>query len=345
MAKKLRVVQWTTGNIGSRALHGILTRDDMELVGVYAHSADKVGQDAGQLCGFDGETGVRATDDVEALLALEPDACSYNPVWSNTDELCRLLEAGVNVCSTAEWINGHRLPEAERQRVLDAAHRGKASMFGSGAYPGITHALGIVASAACERVDRITVTESVDCSLYASKDTMSAMGFGRPADTPGLEENLRKASEVCAEAAVMMADAVGARVDRMSFEATFIPAYADDDLGFMTIGKGTVGAIEGYHRAWSGDRNVTASGMRWTMGTHTEVPFKLAHGHVIAVEGSPNYRLVAQCLPPRGTVDYMGPGMIYTALPALNAVPAVVAAPPGIVTYNDLPYITGPVPA
>jgi 4-hydroxy-tetrahydrodipicolinate reductase len=79
------------------------------------------------------------------------------------------------------------------------------------------------------------------------------------------------------------------------------------------------------------------------MGTHTDPPFRLAHGHVISIEGSPNYRLLARCLPPRGTADYMGPGMIYTAMPAVNAIPSVVAAEPGIVSYPDLPYITGPV--
>lgn len=340
VSEKIRVVQWTTGNIGARALHGILSRDDLELVGVYAHSPDKLGVDAAELCGFGERTGIRATDDVDQLLYAEPDACSYNPLWSDVDELCRLLEAGVNVCSTAEWINGERLTDAQRERVRAAAMRGNASMFGSGAFPGITNLLGVVASSACEWVDRITVTESVDCSSYASAGTMSAMGFGKDPDTPGLRESLRQASEVCAEAASMMADLLGVRADRITFDAEFTAATEDDDLGFMTIPKGTVGAIEGYHRAWLGDTNVTAVGFRWLMGKHSDPPFKLAHGHVIAIDGVPNYRFVARCLPPRGTADYMGPGMIYTAMPALNAIPAVVTADPGIVTYRDLPYIT-----
>jgi 4-hydroxy-tetrahydrodipicolinate reductase len=41
--RPLRVIQWTTGNIGRRSLHAIINRPDMELVGVYAHGADKVG--------------------------------------------------------------------------------------------------------------------------------------------------------------------------------------------------------------------------------------------------------------------------------------------------------------
>ena len=104
--KPLRVIQWTTGNIGRRSLHAIIGRADMELVGVYAHGAEKVGQDAAELCGWPEPTGVLATNDVEGLLALEPDACCYNPLWPSIDELVGLLEAGVNVCTSAAWITG-----------------------------------------------------------------------------------------------------------------------------------------------------------------------------------------------------------------------------------------------
>ena len=114
----LRVIQWTTGNIGRRSLHAIIGRDDMELVGVYAHGADKVGVDAAELAGWPEPTGVTATNDIDALIALKPDACCYNPLWPNIDELARLLEAGVNVCSSAAWITG-----------------GKQSAGGPGAHP------------------------------------------------------------------------------------------------------------------------------------------------------------------------------------------------------------------
>ncbi len=99
--RPIRVVQWTTGNVGRRSLEAIIGRDDLELVGVYAHGADKVGRDAAELCGVDEPTGITATGSLEEILALEPDACCYNPLWSSTDELVALLSAGVNVCSTA----------------------------------------------------------------------------------------------------------------------------------------------------------------------------------------------------------------------------------------------------
>src|SRR3954467_9659218 len=92
--RPIRVIQWTTGNIGRRSLHAIIGRPDLELVGVYAHGADKVGRDAAELCGRTEPTGVLATNDIDALLALGADVCCYNPLWPSIDDLCRLLESG-----------------------------------------------------------------------------------------------------------------------------------------------------------------------------------------------------------------------------------------------------------
>jgi 2,4-diaminopentanoate dehydrogenase len=341
--RPLRVIQWTTGNIGRRSLHAIIGRDDMELVGVYAHGADKVGRDAAELAGLDEPTGVAATDDVDALLALRPDACCYNPLWPSIDELVALLENGVNVCTSAAWITGGKQTPADRERILAACRTGGSSIFGSGAHPGVTNMVGMVLSGCCERVDEIRITESVDCSTYESAGTQSAMGFGRDPGTPGLAESVRVESEVFAESAAMMADAIGADLDRMTFDVEFTAATGDTDLGFMTIPKGSVGGVYGYHRGWVGDRNVVSVGFNWTMGDHVRPPKPLAHGHVIQVFGVPNMRTVLHCLPPTDWAEpgVMGLGMIYTAMPVTNAVPAVVAAEPGIVTLADLPPVTG----
>jgi hypothetical protein len=339
----LRVIQWTTGNIGRRSLHAILGRADMELVGVYAHGADKVGRDAAELCGWPEPTGVLATDDIDALMALGADACCYNPLWPSIDELCRLLEAGVNVCSSAAWITGGKQTESDRARIAAACQRGGSTIFGSGAHPGMTNMVGMVLSGACEVVDSVVITESVDCSTYESAETQTAMGFSQPADTPGLAETVRRESEVFAESAAMMATAMGVELDRMSFDVEFTEATGDSDLGFMQIPAGTVGGVMGYHRGWVGERNVVSVGFNWVMGQHTVPPKPLAHGHVIQVFGTPNMRTVLHCLPPEGWTEpgFMGLGMIYTAMPVTNAVPYVVAAAPGVVTLADLPAITG----
>lgn len=341
--RPLKVIQWTTGNIGRRSLHAIIGRPDFELVGVYAHGADKVGVDAADLAGWPEPTGINATNDVDALLALKADACCYNPLWPNIDELVRLLESGVNVCTSAAWITGGKQTPQDRQRIAQACERGRSTIFGSGAHPGMTNMVGMVLSASCERVDEIRITESVDCSTYESAETQKAMGFSQDPHTPGLSESVRRESEVFAESAAMMADAIGAKLDRMTFDVTFTAATADTDLGFMTIPAGTVGSVYGYHRGWAGERNVVSVGFNWVMGDHVVPPKPLEHGHVIQVFGLPNMRTVLHCLPPKDWAEpgFMGLGMIYTAMPVTNAVPAVVAAEPGIATLADLPPVTG----
>ena len=270
--RPFRVIQWTTGNIGRRSLHAIIGRPDMELVGVYAHGHDKVGVDAAELSGWPEPTGVTATNDIDALLALRPDACCYNPLWAGVDELVRLLESGVNVCTSAAWITGGKQTPQDRQRILDACERGGSTIFGSGAHPGMTNLVGMALSGSCERVDEIRITESVDCSTYESAETQTAMGFSQDPDTPGLAENVRRESEVFAESAAMMADAIGAKLDKITFDVTFTAATADSDLGFMKIPAGTVGSVYGYHRGWVGDHNVVSVGFNWINGRARDAP-------------------------------------------------------------------------
>jgi 4-hydroxy-tetrahydrodipicolinate reductase len=338
----IRVIQWTTGNVGRRALRAILRNPLFELVGVYAHAPDKRGRDAAELCGHERETGVRATDDVDALLALAPDACSYNPLWPDLDQLCRLLEAGVNVCSTAAFITGGQLAAADRERLRRAALRGGATLLGTGVNPGFVNLFALVSAQICDRVDQVRVLESADASAYASKATQESVGFASRLDDPGLQERTRAASEVFAEAVALTADALGVTLDSIDFDADYAPATADDDLGFMTIPKGTVAAIDGRWRGRVAGRDLVVLRFQWIMGRHVEAPFELRHGYFVEIDGEPSVRSQFQILPPRNWREpgYMGLGMIMTAMPAVNAIPAVVAAEPGIATLATLPLVT-----
>ena len=48
----LRVVQWSTGNVGTFALRCILGHPELELAGLWVHGEAKAGRDAGELCGL-----------------------------------------------------------------------------------------------------------------------------------------------------------------------------------------------------------------------------------------------------------------------------------------------------
>lgn len=337
------VLQWSTGNVGRQSLRAVLERPDLRLVGVHAWHPEKVGVDAADLAGLPDPTGVLATDRVEDLLALGADVAVYNPLWPSVDELEALLAAGTDVVTSAAWIDGSAFPPRDRARVEAAALAGGATLYGSGAHPGLSHALALTLTGACRRVDEVRITESVDASGYGSAETMRAMGFGQHPDTPGLADRLERESRVFTEACAVTADALGATVDRFTFESTLTPATADTDLGFLQIPAGTVAGVMGMHRAWVGERCVVSMGFNWVMGPHVVPPRPIAHGHVIQVFGEPNYRTVLHTLPPADMPAERWPdlGMVLTAMPVTNAIPRVLAAPPGIVTAADLPVVVG----
>jgi len=337
-------VQWTTGNVGKRSVRALIAHPELELVGCYAWSPDKVGRDVGELCGVDA-VGVIATDDVDALLALRPDCVVYNPMWSDVDELVRILATGVNVVSTAAFVNGNTLG-ADRDRLVKACEQGSSSMFGSGSSPGFAELLAIVTATICDRIDKVTVVEEADTTLYDSPATEMLAGFARPIDDPELPAMAAKGTAVFGEAVAMVADAIGVELDEIVCEAEFAQTTEDLVLESWTIPAGCVAALAASWHGRVGERTVVELTVRWKKGTTLSPDWLIGEGHVIEVAGRPTVRTTIQYLPPPDFeattfAEFMVLGMIMTAMPAINAIPQVVAAPPGIVTYTDLP-LTAP---
>jgi hypothetical protein len=339
-----RVVQWTTGNVGRRSVRAIVSHPELELVGCFAHGADKVGQDVGVLAGLE-PIGVAATDDIDALIALAPDCVSYNPLWPDVDVLCRLLENGIHVATTAAFITGHGLGVEARDRIEAACQRGRSAIFGSGMNPGFANLLGLVSAGICDRIDRITITESVDATGYASAETQQSVGFGHPITHPGLHDMVEKGTAVFGDGVHMMADALGVDLSDVRCETRFAVATRDHDLGFMRIDEGCVAGVEASWHGMLGERSIIQLRVQWKMGQHMEPDWKLEHGYLVHVEGQPDVRTKLEIRPPKGFVgksfeDFMVLGMIITAMPAINAIPHLCRAEPGIRGYGDLPLIT-----
>lgn len=335
----LRVVQWTTGNVGRRSVRAIAGHPDLALVGCYAWSPEKVGRDVGELAGIE-PLGVTATDDVDALLALRPDCVVYTPMWRDVDELVRILDAGVSVVSTAAFITGRSLGD-DRDRIAAACARGGATMFGTGINPGFVELLAIVASGISDRVDKVTISEAADTTLYDSPATEIPAGFGRPVDDPELPAATAAGTAVFGEAVEMVADALGVELDEIVCEAEYAQTTERLDLGSWAIDAGCVAGIAGAWHGCVGGRSVVELRFRWKKGSTLEPDWPIEQGHVITVDGRPTVRLQLEFLPPADfeattMADFMVLGLIITAMPAVNAIPRVVQAPPGIVTYTDL---------
>jgi hypothetical protein len=336
----LRVVQWTTGNVGKRSVRAVVGHPDLELVGCYAWSSDKVGRDVGELCGID-PVGVTATDDVDALMALRPDCVVYNPMWPSTDDMVRILDAGVNVVSTAAFVDGSAR-QGDRDRIAAACERGGSSIFGTGISPGWVELTGIAAANICDRIDKITIDEASDTTLYDSPETELPAGFGRPIDDPDLPGMAAEGTAVFGEAVAMVADALAIELDEIVCVAEYAQTTADVVMDSWTIPAGHVAGVAASWQGRVGDRTVVELNVRWKKGQTLDPDWQIEEGHVVTIDGRPTVRMRLEYLPPPDFeattfADFMVLGMIMTAMPAINALGHVVAAPPGIVTYTDLP--------
>lgn len=336
-----RVVQWNTGNVGKSSLKSIVDNPALELVGCYAWSPDKVGRDAGELVGIP-PLGLAATNDVDALLALKPDCVVYNPMWIDVDELVRILSTGVNVVTTASFITGRNLGEG-RDRILAACEKGGSTIFGSGVSPGFAELLAIVSAMVCNRIDKVTVNEAADTTFYDSPATEKTVGFGQPIDHPELQAMTAHGTAIFGEAVRLVGDALGVELDEVRCVAEHAQTTADLDLGSWTI---AAGGVAGVYASWQGivdGKTVIDLNVRWRKGQTLEPDWKIDQdGWVIQIDGQPTVTTKVGFLPPpyfqaETIADFMDLGHIMTAMPTINAIPPVVGAAPGIVTYNDLP--------
>jgi len=338
--RPIRVVQWTTGNVGTQSVRAIVENPGLELVGCYAWSESKVGTDVGELVGIEA-LGVAATNDVAALLALEPDCVVYNPMWPSVDELETILGAGIDVVSTAAFITGARLGP-DRDRLVAACERGGATLFGTGVSPGFAELVAVTVAGICSRIDKVVVKETADTTFYDSPDTERPAGFGRPIDDPDLDAMAQHGTAVFGEAVAMVADVLGVELDEIVCETEFAQTTEDVEMASWTIPAGCVAGVAASWQGRVGHRTVVELSVRWKKGATLEPEWVIERdGWEIVVEGLPTVTAALDFLPPpdfegETLEDFMAIGHIITAVPALNAIPVVVAAAPGILTYADM---------
>ncbi|WP_106400631.1 NAD(P)H-dependent amine dehydrogenase family protein [Actinocorallia populi] len=339
--RPIRVVQWTTGNVARQALAAVVERPDLELVGVYAHSKEKAGRDAGELAGYGRPLGVRATDDIEEIIALAPDCVLYMPLHPDVEHLARLLRAGINVLTTASFITGRAYGEAARSALEEAALAGGASLFGSGVNPGYADQLAAVASGVCRHVDHVKVFESFDIGMWAGDANQDGLGWGRPAGDAGHAEDVAEATAPFGDAVEALAELLDTTVDDVRCEVGFAHATKDLDLPGRSVKAGTVAGLDVRWIGSSGGVDVAEAHVRWTVTADLDPAWEIAMAYLIEIRGHPQVNLRVEVLPQdmasMSLEDMLAIGSLITAMPVVNAIPAVIAARPGIVTYADLP--------
>lgn len=334
-----RVVQWATGNIGTKSLRGLIDHPSLSLVGVYVHSEQKAGVDAGALCGV-GDVGVKATRTIEEIIDLDPDCVLYMSAALGSDEVCRLLSAGINVVTTrGEFHHPPSMDPALRDAVEAACRVGGSSIHSTGSSPGfITEAVPLVMTSIQRRLDNLTIDEYADLSQRKSPELLfDIMGFGKE-PTEFSDARLEHARTSFGPSLRGVAEALGVPLDSIEAHGEIATASRDVEIAAGTVKAGTVAA-----------QRISASGIRdgkqlirfratWYCTTEFEADWDLmATGWRVTVEGDAPLEIDIRM--PISLEDMAATTPGYTANRAVNAVPYVCAAEPGIRPVTDLPQV------
>jgi 4-hydroxy-tetrahydrodipicolinate reductase len=344
----LRVIQWSTGNVGHYALRHIIDHPGLELAGLWVHSPSKAGRDAGSFCDRS-DTGVLATGDADSLLASDADCVCYTATadlrpFEAIEDICRILESGKNVVSSSVVPLVHPasfFPEV-RDRLAEACAKGRSSFFTSGVDPGFANdVLPLVLSGVCGRWEEIRIQEIINYATYDQPQVLfDTMGFGQPMDASPILLTPGTLAFAWGGTIRLLAEGLGVELDEVVQSFERLPAIRPVTIGARTVETGTMGALR---FEVSG---VVAGVPRLVVEHVTRIDDDLAPewptgrgSYRVLIKGNPSLRLEFEFEDERG--DHAVGGVVVTATRLVNSIPAVCAAPPGLLSALDLPLVTG----
>jgi hypothetical protein len=349
----IKVAQIGTGNVGRHALTQLINDPRFELTGVWVSSESKAGKDAAELAGLDNSTGITATTDLDAILRDSPECAVYTAMADNRlpdalEDYRRILAAGINVVgSSAVFLQypWQVLPDELVKPIEEAAQQGKSSLFVNGIDPGFANdLLPLALAGTCQSIEQIRCMEIINYDTYDSATVMfDVMGFGKPLDD--LPMLLQPGVLSLAWGSVVRQLAAGIGVDLDEVTETYVrePAPEDFDIASGHIPKGSAAALRFEVRGMVKGKPAVVlehvTRLRDDLRPDWPQPAQEGGSYRIEVTGEPSYTLDLCLSSPNG--DHNHAGLVATAARVVNAIPAVVAAPPGVRTTLDLPLITG----
>lgn len=342
-----RIVQWATGAMGKTCLRAVIDRPDAALAGLYVYSDRKVGRDAGDIAHRDA-TGVAATNSLQEIIDLDADlvihAARLGPAHEAHDaDILALLESGKNVIS----INGNTYPpfwSAQRREAYEkACAAGNASFMGAGLNPGFAaEKLLAVVSGICIRIDRVSLTETVICNEIKSPDyVFTLLGFGSEPGAINLHDGSWAPSvtlnAMYEEVVAATAAQLGWTLEGINRAHQMLPAAEDMEIAAGRIEKGRTSHVDWRWRGVvEGEEKIHLS-IAWAMdAAHLEGDDPLWR---LSIDGAPNVALDLALGRPADMPGRTSAEQLAVAGAVVNAVPHVVAAPPGVLSSTfPTPY-------
>ena len=347
----IRVVNVGTGLVGQAALKALPECGDTDLVGHVAHSPDKIGRDVAELVGL-APVGVVASGDLDEALAASPDVVSYfatthGRLKLTIEDFCRILAAGIDIVTTSvgALINPASTRPDVLERLEQACATGESTLFSTGIDPGFfSDYLPVVLSGCSRRIDAVRIYEMAIYESGGQSDLVAfdQMGFGSPldAEVPIVHPDGLKAN--WGGVISMIADQLGVEIDEIVTSHEMLPAPEAFAYQGRTIEQGTIAGMRFEVAALVGGRNLISVAHVTRARRDLAPDWPRPRGddaYRVVIEGDPRLECEVEFTDAAG--DNLAGGFAITAMRAINAIPLVAAAAPGVVSVFDLPVITG----
>jgi 2,4-diaminopentanoate dehydrogenase len=336
-----KVAQWGTGNLGRLAVQNVLKHPDLELIGTWVSSAEKAERDVGELCGLP-PIGLFATQDADALIDSDADCICYaSNSMGREDEVVedciRMLRAGKNVVNVSDPALVY--PKAKGGNVYDRLHEaclaGASSFYTSGGDPGWAgFGLALAPLTVAQQVRSIKLFEIYNYGPW-NNPQLDLYGFGKPDASSSMILSPGVTSTIWGPSIAMLADAIGVTLEDIEEAHRVIYADGDFDIASGRIPKGTVsGMLFSINGIVEGQARIVIEHI--TKLRREDFP---EHGlddvYRVIIEGEPNIKIDMSLTSDFGDTTHAG--YIVAVTPVTNAIPSVCDAPPGVLTYLDLP--------
>ncbi len=321
-----RVMIVGLGPIGAGVARQLVARRSFKIVAAVDVDPAKAGRDLGEILGLGKRSGVRVSDDVsQAVRKAKPQVavlCTSSSLKSLWPQIKVLLPLRVPVVSTTEelaypWLSNRALA----RRIDAAAKQAKVAVVGTGVNPGFAmDALPIALTAICERVDKVRV-ERVQDARIRRLPFQQKIGSGlTPEEFAEKVKALTVRHVGLTESVAMIADALGFKLDRVTDEIKPRIAAAPVESQFLKVPAGRVCGIVQDGVGYVGGEPRIELHMEAYLGAPETYDSVL-------VEGSPRLHVKA-------IGGYHGD--VATASIAVNSIPKLLAAAPGLHTMRSL---------
>lgn len=344
----LKVIQWSTGNVGRHALRAIIGHPELELVGLFVSSEAKEGKDAGELCGVE-RVGIQATRDMDALLALDADCVCYTAdagmrPGDAIEDMARILESGKNVvsCSMVGLVHPTTLNDLFTTRLSGACEAGGTSFLTSGIDPGFANdTLPLVLSGLSEHWSEIRIQEIINYATYNQPETIvEIMGFGKPLDHTPVLLMPGMLSFAWGGTIRLLAEGLGLELEEILEVHERRPAIKPIQIGPYLVEEGTTAALRFEVQGIVDGRPALIVEHITRLDDDLAPEWPQSKGsYRVLIKGVPSMRVEYEFEDEHG--DHAVGGVVLTATRIVNAIPAVCAASPGLMSALDLPMITG----